>query len=63
MFDNWKELEESIKNCKKCNLYRNRTNIVFGMGNKNADIMFIGEGQEQMKILKQYLLLAKQGNL
>ncbi len=44
MYDNWEELEESIKGCKKCKLCMNRNNIVFGTGNKNADIMFIGEG-------------------
>lgn len=44
MFDNWEELEESIKNCNKCKLCSNRKNIVFGDGNKQADIMFIGEG-------------------
>lgn len=44
MYDNWEELEESIKGCKKCKLCTNRTNIVFGTGNKNADVMFIGEG-------------------
>lgn len=44
MYDNWEELENSIINCKKCKLCQNRTNIVFGIGNKNADIMLIGEG-------------------
>jgi DNA polymerase len=44
MFDNWEELEDSIKNCNKCKLATNRNNIVFGVGNKQADIMFIGEG-------------------
>ena len=44
MYDNWKDLEQSIKDCKKCKLCTNRTNIVFGVGNKNADVMFIGEG-------------------
>lgn len=44
MYDNWEELEQSIINCKKCKLCQNRTNIVFGKGNKNAEIMFIGEG-------------------
>lgn len=44
MYDNWEELEQSIINCKKCKLYSNRSNIVFGVGNKEADIMFIGEG-------------------
>ena len=44
MFDNRSELENSIKDCKKCKLCTNRNNIVFGEGNKQADIMFIGEG-------------------
>lgn len=44
MYDNWEELEKSIKNCKNCKLCNGRTNIVFGVGNKDADLMFIGEG-------------------
>ena len=44
MYNNWEELEKSIIGCNKCKLCENRTNIVFGTGNKNADIMFIGEG-------------------
>lgn len=44
MFETWEELENSIKNCNKCKLCKTRTNIVFGTGNKNADIMFVGEG-------------------
>ena len=44
MYENWEELEKAIKDCKKCKLCTGRKNIVFGTGNKNADIMFIGEG-------------------
>lgn len=44
MFDTWEELEKSIIDCKKCKLCTGRTNIVFGTGNKKADLMFIGEG-------------------
>ncbi len=44
MYDTWEELEKSIENCKKCKLGDTRKNIVFGVGNKNADLMFIGEG-------------------
>lgn len=44
MYDNWEELEESIKGCNRCKLCNGRTNIVFGTGNKEADLMFIGEG-------------------
>ena len=44
MYNNWEELEEACKNCRKCKLCNNRTNVVIGVGNKNAKIMFIGEG-------------------
>lgn len=44
MLESWEELEESIKDCQKCKLCKGRTNIVFGVGNKEATIMFIGEG-------------------
>ena len=44
MYDNWEDLEKSIIGCKKCKLCNNRTNIVFADGNKNANVMLIGEG-------------------
>ena len=44
MYDNWEDLEKSIIGCKKCKLCTNRTNIVFADGNKNANVMLIGEG-------------------
>ena len=44
MFETWEELEESIENCEKCKLCKTRKNIVFGTGNKDAKLMFIGEG-------------------
>jgi len=44
MYDNWEELEESIKDCSKCKLCTNRNNIVFGTGNKETTLMMIGEG-------------------
>ena len=44
MFDNWEDLNNSIIDCRKCRLCNNRTNIVFGCGRKDANIMFIGEG-------------------
>ena len=43
----WNELKESCENCKKCNIGLKRKNCVFGCGNRNADIMFIGEAPGQ----------------
>lgn len=39
----WQELEAACKECQKCPLGATRTNIVIGTGNRNADIMFVGE--------------------
>lgn len=44
MFENLNEIDEVVKKCNKCQLCSNRTNTVFGVGNPNADVMFIGEG-------------------
>ncbi|MCS7052763.1 MAG: uracil-DNA glycosylase [Ignavibacterium sp.] len=41
---NLDELFHKIKDCKKCELHKYRTNFVFGSGNPNADVMVIGEG-------------------
>lgn len=39
----WEELENASRSCNKCPLSKTKTNIVFGVGNKNADLMFVGE--------------------
>lgn len=44
MYENWEELEQSIIHCNKCKLCQNRTNIVFGTGNREAIVMLVGEG-------------------
>ena len=38
------EFFHSIKNCEKCALAKSRKNFVFGTGNPQARVMFIGEG-------------------
>lgn len=44
MYETLDEINEEVKKCNKCVLCQNRTNTVFGVGDENADIMFIGEG-------------------
>lgn len=39
----WEELSEACEKCKKCSLCQTRTNTVFGCGNREADLMFVGE--------------------
>ena len=40
----WEELERRCMACQRCALADTRTNVVFGAGQKDAEIMFIGEG-------------------
>lgn len=44
-----KALRKDIGDCKRCRLSKERKNIVFGEGNSNARLMFIGEapGREE----------------
>jgi DNA polymerase len=37
------ELRGFIGDCQRCKLAPRRTNLVFGVGNPNADLMFVGE--------------------
>lgn len=39
-----KAIRADIGDCKRCRLHEGRTNIVFGVGNLDADLMFVGEG-------------------
>ena len=48
------QLENECISCHNCQLCQGRTNVVFGVGNPNADIMFIGDGPgEQEDLLGQ----------
>ncbi len=38
-----KKLEEQVKRCTKCELCKSRTNVVFGVGDPDAGLMFVGE--------------------
>ncbi len=41
---NLEELREFIGDCRRCKLYESRTQVVFGVGNPHAELMFVGEG-------------------
>ena len=43
MSDSWEALIKECESCTACELCKTRTNCVFGVGNKNADILFVGE--------------------
>lgn len=48
----WTELEKCCYSCTKCGLCETRNNVVFGVGPRDADVMFIGEGPGEQEDLK-----------
>lgn len=40
----WEELQNECSRCRACALSATRKNVVFGVGNTEAEVLFIGEG-------------------
>lgn len=57
------ELEIKCKSCTNCPLCEGRTNLVFGMGKKDADIMLIGEGPGENEDLQGKPFVGRSGQL
>lgn len=60
---NWDTLENTCKNCTACSLSQRRTNVVFGVGNRNADILFVGEGPGEQEDLRGEPFVGAAGKL
>lgn len=48
----WNQLEQRCQSCTRCELCKTRHNVVFGVGPRNADILFVGEGPGQQEDLQ-----------
>ena len=59
----WKELESACGSCTRCGLCETRNHVVFGIGNRNADIMFVGEGPGEQEDLKGEPFVGPAGKL
>ena len=59
----WETLEGACLNCRQCRLWETRTNVVIGVGNRNADIMFVGEGPGQQEDLQGEPFVGPAGKL
>ncbi len=44
MQESWEALEQRCQNCRECSLCETRANVVFGVGSREAEILFVGEG-------------------
>ena len=60
---NWQELEQTCASCRKCALCEERTNVVFGVGNREAEILFIGEGPGENEDLQGEPFVGRGGKL
>jgi len=59
----WDELESACNDCVKCDLHKTRTNVVFGVGNREAEVMFVGEGPGEKEDLKAEPFVGRAGIL
>ena len=59
----WEELEQACDNCTRCGLCQGRTNVVFGVGNRKADVLFVGEGPGEQEDLQGEPFVGPAGKL
>lgn len=59
----FKELKTICENCSKCELHKTRTNCVFGTGNENADVLFVGEAPGEKEDLSGIPFVGAAGKL
>jgi DNA polymerase len=56
-------IRKELGDCKRCKLHSGRRNIVFGTGNKNARLLFVGEGPGRDEDIKGEPFVGKAGQL
>ena len=59
----WDALEQACGTCTRCGLCETRHNVVFGVGMRNADVMFVGEGPGEQEDLKGEPFVGPAGKL
>ena len=63
MYETWEQLKADCMQCRKCSLCETRTNLVFGVGSENAEVMFIGEGPGENEDLQGEPFVGRGGKL
>ena len=59
----WEELENTCQHCTRCGLCQTRNHVVFGVGNRQADVMFVGEGPGEQEDLQGEPFVGAAGKL
>lgn len=57
------EIRTEIGDCTRCRLHQSRKNLVFGVGNPKADLVFVGEGPGRDEDLQGEPFVGKAGQL
>ncbi len=59
----WEALKTKCRNCTNCDLYKTKTNTVFGKGSENATILFVGEAPGEQEDLQGIPFCGASGRL
>ena len=59
----WEQLEQSCLSCTGCGLCETRHNVVFGVGQRDTDILFVGEGPGEQEDLQGEPVVGPAGKL
>ena len=61
--ESWENLEKICHGCTGCGLCETRHNVVFGVGNREADVLFVGEGPGEQEDLQGEPFVGPAGKL
>ena len=59
----WEQLEQSCLSCTGCGLCETRHNVVFGVGKRDTDVLFVGEGPGEQEDLQGEPFVGPAGKL
>ena len=61
--DSWDSLEQKALSCTGCGLCETRHNVVFGVGNRETEVLFVGEGPGEQEDLQGEPFVGPAGKL
>lgn len=59
----WEQLEQSCLSCTGCGLCETRHHVVFGVGQRDTDVLFVGEGPGEQEDLQGEPFVGPAGKL
>ena len=59
----WEQLEQSCLSCTGCGLCETRHHVVFGVGRRDTDVLFVGEGPGEQEDLQGEPFVGPAGKL